>query len=51
LAPERKVIIGRELTKVFEEVVVGTAGDILERFAKHPDTLRGEFVIVVEPLS
>lgn len=51
LSPERKIIIGRELTKIFEEVITGSAGDILAHFGTHQDTLRGEFVMIVEALS
>lgn len=51
LDPTRKVIIGRELTKIFEEMIVGSASEIIAKFTEHPDTLRGEFVILVEPVT
>ncbi len=51
LAPERKIIIGRELTKIFEEVAIGSAGELISRFTEHPDTLRGEFVVIIEALN
>jgi 16S rRNA (cytidine1402-2'-O)-methyltransferase len=46
LAPEKRVIIGRELTKVYEEVVRGTLAEATERYAKE-GTARGEFAIIV----
>lgn len=46
LAPEKQLIIGRELTKVFEEVVRGSIGDGLGYFTEHPDKVKGEFVII-----
>ena len=46
-APAKRVTICRELTKIFEQVVSGTASELLARFAAHPDTVRGEFVVIV----
>lgn len=45
VAPERELVICRELTKLHEEVFRGTAGDALDHF-QNP---RGEFVILVAP--
>ena len=42
-----RVVIARELTKIHEEVVSGTPNEMLEHFAAHPDTIRGEFVVIV----
>jgi len=42
------VIIARELTKIFEEVVAGTPEEVLQYFINHPDHVRGEFVVMVE---
>ncbi len=44
-----RVTIARELTKIHEEVVSGTPTEVLARFAAHPDTIRGEFVVIVTP--
>lgn len=44
-----RVTIVRELTKVHEEVVLGTPTDLLAHFAAHSDTVRGEFVVIVAP--
>ncbi len=45
--PARKVMIGRELTKVFEEMLSGNPTELLAHFEKHPDTVRGEFVVLI----
>jgi 16S rRNA (cytidine1402-2'-O)-methyltransferase len=41
------VIIGRELTKMHEQIIRGTVEDSINYFAEHPDKVRGEFVIIV----
>ena len=45
-APEKRIILGRELTKMFEETVRGTVGEVLARFESEPTKVKGEFVIV-----
>jgi 16S rRNA (cytidine1402-2'-O)-methyltransferase len=45
--PKRKIVIGRELTKMFEEYLEGTATEILEIFKKYPEKKRGEFVVMI----
>jgi 16S rRNA (cytidine1402-2'-O)-methyltransferase len=47
LAPEKKIVLGRELTKMFEEVIRGNVTEALSYFESHPDKVRGEFVVVV----
>ncbi len=44
LDPTRPVAVCRELTKRFEQVVVGAAGDVAETFAEAP---KGEITLVV----
>jgi 16S rRNA (cytidine1402-2'-O)-methyltransferase len=44
--PERRLAVCRELTKRFEEVVVGRAGELAARFAEPP---KGEIAIVLGP--
>ena len=44
-----RVTVLRELTKLHEEVVAGAPEEVAEHFAERPDTLRGEFVVIVEP--
>lgn len=46
--PERRIVIGRELTKMFEEIVTGTLAEVVQYFHDHPDHIRGEFVVVVD---
>ena len=41
------VTIGRELTKMHEEVVRGSSEEVLAYFIDHPSHVRGEFVIIV----
>jgi len=48
-APSFNIVIGRELTKQFEEFVFGTPAEVLEYFNIHTDKQRGEFVVIVEP--
>lgn len=47
LPAERKVTVMRELTKMYESVVSGTAAELVEHFATHPTEVRGEFVVIV----
>ena len=44
---EKKIILGRELTKMFEEIVRGTVSEVLEYFQQNPGKVKGEFVIIV----
>ena len=46
-APERKIVIARELTKVFEQIVSGLPVEVSKYFANNPDKVRGEFVVIV----
>lgn len=43
----RRIAVARELTKVYESAVVGTAVEAVAHFAEHPDEVRGEFVVVI----
>jgi len=45
--PERKIVIARELTKVFEQVVTGRPAEVSKYFTDNPDKVRGEFVVLV----
>lgn len=47
----REVIVIREMTKIYEQVVAGTANEVSAYFAKHPDTVRGEMVIIISSLK
>ncbi len=46
--PDRKVIIARELTKIFEQVISGTPSELLSYFNGNPDKVRGEFVVMIK---
>ena len=45
---DKKVTIGRELTKVHEEIIFGTAAEVTQSL-KDRDAVRGEFVVIVQP--
>jgi len=47
LSSEKKIILGRELTKMFEEIVRGNSQEVLEYFQNNQDKIRGEFVVIV----
>ncbi|MAR83967.1 MAG: 16S rRNA (cytidine(1402)-2'-O)-methyltransferase [Legionellales bacterium] len=48
LEPDRRVVVARELTKRYECFVRGSIDEVIEAFAEHPETLRGEFVVLIE---
>ena len=47
--PDRQIVVGRELTKKFEELVRGTTREVLERFERQAP--RGEITLMVGPLE
>jgi len=47
--PERKIVICRELTKMFQEVIRGSVKELHER--KQSIMLKGEFVVIIAPIS
>jgi 16S rRNA (cytidine1402-2'-O)-methyltransferase len=51
LAPlgERRVTVGRELTKQFEEIATLPASELAAWFAQDANRLRGEFALVLHP--
>lgn len=48
LGDKRKILVAREITKIYEENIIGTPAEVLAHFTTHPDRVRGEFVVVVE---
>lgn len=46
-APEKRVIIGRELTKMYEEIVRGSVADSVAYFMERPEKVKGEFAVIV----
>ena len=47
LSEERQIAVVRELTKIHESVVRGSAGEVCAYFEAHPDQVRGECVVIV----
>ena len=47
MGPERQLSLCRELTKTFEQVVLGTVGEISERVSSGDIPSKGEFVLVL----
>ena len=48
LDEKRRIVVARELTKIYEEMVTGTTEEMLRYFEKNKDKVKGEFVVVVE---
>ena len=44
---DAEIVVARELTKQFEEIVRGPAAVLRQRFASGP--IRGEFTLVIPP--
>lgn len=42
-----QIIIGRELSKMFEEIVRGNIDDVVRYFEENPGKMKGEFVVIV----
>lgn len=51
MGPERKLVVARELTKMFESFYVLPAGEMLEWLASDTNHVRGEFVLMVAGAS
>jgi 16S rRNA (cytidine1402-2'-O)-methyltransferase len=47
LIPEKEMIIGRELTKMFEHFYRGCAGELHKQIAGDPGSQKGEFVVII----
>ena len=45
IGPDRSIVIGRELTKKFEEYIRGNTTQLLEHFIHHEP--KGEFVLMI----
>lgn len=48
LPTERTVVIAREITKMFEETLVGSAQEVLDELLAQPERQRGEFVVLIK---
>lgn len=47
LGDQRPVVVARELTKVHEEFVRGSAADVLREFDQRPGEVKGEIVLLI----
>ena len=47
LEEKRKVVVGRELTKMFEEIKRGNINEIKSYFENNPEKVKGEFVVLI----
>ncbi len=43
----KKIVIARELTKMFEQIVSGDVDEVIKYFEDNSDKVKGEFVVVV----
>jgi len=50
LQPNQKVLIGRELTKMHEEMLEGSAEELADILTKTPVKQKGEFVLIIPML-
>ncbi len=48
IMPQRRLVLCRELTKVYEEFIHGTAGEILENIQKRNTALKGEITLIFD---
>ncbi|MCK5155747.1 MAG: 16S rRNA (cytidine(1402)-2'-O)-methyltransferase [Spirochaetales bacterium] len=48
LAPERRTIVGRELTKMYEEIIEDSALGLYENYSQR-QSIKGEFTLLVSP--
>jgi 16S rRNA (cytidine1402-2'-O)-methyltransferase len=51
LGGERQLVIGRELTKQFETILIGTASDLVAQITHDSNQQKGEFVILILPAA
>ena len=47
VSPDARIYMGRELTKMHEEMLIGTAAELLEILESQPVKQKGEFVLIV----
>jgi 16S rRNA (cytidine1402-2'-O)-methyltransferase len=46
---DRPIVLLRELTKIYEEMIGGTAQEVLDSLKERPERMKGEFVVIVHP--
>lgn len=49
--PERKVVLAREMTKIYEEFLTGTPLELQKILKDFPEKTKGEFVVVISGKS
>ena len=47
IGADREIVVARELTKIFEEIVRGNVDELTKYFTENKDKVRGEFVVMV----
>jgi 16S rRNA (cytidine1402-2'-O)-methyltransferase len=47
--PDRKLCVARELTKIHEEYIIGTANELISRLGDHE--IKGEVTVIVSGIS
>ncbi len=48
LLPENNIVVAKEITKQFEKFVSGKPSEVQRFFIDNPDTVRGEFVVLID---
>lgn len=46
--PERRIVLVKEITKIYESQLEGSVSEVLEKLESTPDLIKGEFVVVAE---
>ncbi len=49
VVPQAQVTLARELTKIHEELLAGTASELMEILEENPQKRKGEFVVIIVP--
>lgn len=50
IGEDRRIVVGREMTKLHEEIIEGTAAEIAENFSRR-DSIKGEFAIFISGIK
>ncbi len=48
IAPECRLFVAKEMTKMFEKYFRGVPGDVLEKIKSDPKNSKGEFVVIID---
>lgn len=46
-SPDKKITIAREMTKIYESVVIGKPAEVIAYYDENVEEVRGEFVVIV----